>query len=80
MTPEFVARYADIVDFQATRQTMWIHARHDPHKKWLHMRYYITEGDIDMVISEWIDKWKSPTITQEVLKRIVEDKAEQGET
>jgi hypothetical protein len=68
ITPEVVARYADIATFQATRHTMWIQARKDPDKQWLQMHYCITEGDIDMVISEWADEWRIPTITQEVQK------------
>jgi hypothetical protein len=32
ITPEVVARYADIAKFQATRQTMWIQAKNDPKK------------------------------------------------
>jgi hypothetical protein len=40
---------------------MWIQARKDPDKQWLQMRYCITEGDIDMVINEWDDEWKTPS-------------------
>jgi hypothetical protein len=29
ITPEAVARYADIANFRATRQTMWIQPRRD---------------------------------------------------
>jgi hypothetical protein len=32
ITPEVVARYADIAKFQATQQTMWIQAKNDPTK------------------------------------------------
>jgi hypothetical protein len=28
------------------------------------MCYFIIEGDIDMVISEWPDEWRIPTITR----------------
>jgi hypothetical protein len=45
---------------------MWIQARKDPDKQWLQMRYCITEGDIDMVISEWDDEWRIPVLTQEL--------------
>jgi hypothetical protein len=48
---------------------MWIQARKDLDKQWLQMRYCITEGDIDMVISEWADEWRIPTITQEVSRK-----------
>jgi hypothetical protein len=40
------------------------------------MRYCITEGDIDMVINEWPDKWKIPAITQEVSERTTKGQAE----
>jgi hypothetical protein len=80
ITPEVVARYADIAKFQATRQTMWIQAKNDLEKQWLQMHYCITEGDIDMVISEWPDEWRIPTITKEVSERTTEEEAEQGET
>jgi hypothetical protein len=43
------------------------------------MRYCITEGDIDMVISEWPDEWRIPTITQEVPKTTTEGEAEHAE-
>ena len=80
ITPEVVARYTNIANFQATRQTMWIQARQDLDKQWLQMCYYITEGDIDMVISEWPDEWRIPAITQEVPEKKTEEEAEQGET
>jgi hypothetical protein len=68
ITPEAIARYAEIANFQAKQQTMWIHARQDPAKQWLQMRYYIIEGDVDMVISEWLDKWRIQAITREMPK------------
>jgi hypothetical protein len=80
ITPEAVARYGNIANFQATRHTMWIQKRKDPDKQWLHMCYCITEGDIDMVINEWADEWRIPAITQEVPERTTEEEAEQGET
>jgi hypothetical protein len=42
ITPEAVARYAKIANFQATRQTMCIQARKNPAKQWLQMCYCIT--------------------------------------
>jgi hypothetical protein len=33
-----------------------------------------------MVISEWPDEWRIPSITQEVLEKTTEEEAEQGET
>jgi hypothetical protein len=36
------------------------------------MRYYIIEGDIDMLISEWPDKWRIPTIPREVSGQTIE--------
>jgi hypothetical protein len=59
---------------------MWIQARKDLDKQWLQMRYCITEGDIDMVISEWDDEWKTPILTQEIPERTTEEEAGQGET
>jgi hypothetical protein len=56
---------------------MWIQAWQDPAKQWLQMHYFITEGDINMVISEWPDEWRIPTINQEVPERTVEEEAEQ---
>jgi hypothetical protein len=80
ITPQVVARYRDIANFQATRHTMWIQARKDPDKQWLQMHYCITEGDIDMVINEWDDEWKIPVLTQEFPERTTEEEAGQGET
>jgi hypothetical protein len=44
------------------------------------MHYCIIEGDIDMVISEWDDEWRIPTITHDFPKRKIEEEAGQGET
>jgi hypothetical protein len=44
------------------------------------MCYCITEGDIDMVISEWDDKWKILVLTQEFLERTTEEEVGQEET
>jgi hypothetical protein len=41
------------------------------------MCYCIIEGDINMVISEWPDEWRIPTINQEVPEITVEEEAEQ---
>jgi len=76
ITPKVVARYVDITNFWATRQTMWIQPRKDPNKQWLHMCYCTTEGDIYMVINEWPDEWRIPAITREVSKRIAQGEAE----
>jgi hypothetical protein len=59
---------------------MWIQPRQDPDKQWLRMHYCITEGDIDMVISEWPDEWRIPSIPQEVPERTTEGEAAQAET
>jgi hypothetical protein len=66
ITPEAIARCGNITNFWATRQAMWLQPRQDPDNQWLPMRYYIIEGDIDMVISEWTDAWRIPSIPQEV--------------
>jgi hypothetical protein len=44
------------------------------------MCYCITEGDINMVISEWPDEWRIPTITREIPERTTEEESEQGPT
>jgi hypothetical protein len=80
ITPEAVARYGGIANFWARRQAMWIQPRQDPDKQWLQMRYCITEGDIDMIISEWPDEWRIPTIPREVPGQTTEGGAAQAET
>jgi hypothetical protein len=40
------------------------------------MHYCITSGDTDMVINEWDDGWRIPSITQKVSKRAGEEEAE----
>jgi hypothetical protein len=79
-TPKVVARYGDIANFWATRQAMWIQPRQDPDKQWLPMHYCIKEGDIDMVISEWPDEWRIPSIPREVPEGPAEGEAVQAET
>ena len=66
ITPKAVARFGRIANFWARRQAMWIQSRQDPHKQWLQMCYCIIEGGIDMIINEWPDEWKIPTIPREV--------------
>jgi len=39
------------------------------------MRYYITEGDIDMTIKYWEDDLKIPTLTQEIPTKTTEEEA-----
>jgi hypothetical protein len=46
---------------------MWIKPRQDLDKQWLQMNYYVTEGDIDMIINEWPDQWRISTIPRGVL-------------
>jgi hypothetical protein len=48
--------------------------------QWLLMRYCITEGDIDMVISEWPAEWKIPSIPREVPEGPTEGEATHTET
>jgi hypothetical protein len=59
---------------------MWIQPRKEPDKQWLQMRYYITEGDIDMIINEWLDEWRIPTIPREVPRQTTEGGVAQVET
>jgi hypothetical protein len=59
---------------------MWIQPRQDPDKQWLQMRYCITKGDINMVISECLDEWRIPSIPREVSERTTEGEATQVET
>jgi hypothetical protein len=44
------------------------------------MHYCITEGDIDMVINEWPNAWRIPSIPQEVPKGPAKGEAAQVET
>jgi hypothetical protein len=43
------------------------------------MHYCITEGDIDMVINKWVDEWRVPAITHEIIERTSEEEEEKGE-
>jgi hypothetical protein len=58
ITPQAVAHYWDITNFKATQHAMWVQVPKDPNKKWLQLRYFITEGGIKMVIRYWEDEWK----------------------
>jgi hypothetical protein len=80
ITPEAVMRYGDIANFWATCQAMWIQPRQDPDKQWLPMHYCITEGDIDMVVSEWPDTWRISSIPWEVSEGPTEGEATQEKT
>jgi len=39
------------------------------------MHYYITEGDINMVIKDWEDEWRILVLTQDLLERTAEEEA-----
>jgi hypothetical protein len=73
ITPEVVALYQGITNFKATRHAMWIQARKDPDKQWLQLGYYIMEGDIQMAIKDWEDKWRIPVLTREIPTKIEEE-------
>jgi hypothetical protein len=66
ITPEVVVQYRDIVNFKATRHTVWIQARRDPEKEWLQLRYCVKEEDVEMEIRDWQDDWRIPVLTQEM--------------
>jgi hypothetical protein len=44
------------------------------------MLYCVTEGDIDMIISEWPDEWRIPTILKGVSTQTTEGGVTQVET
>ena len=52
ITPKVVAQYHGIAKFKSTIHVKWIQVQKDPDKKWLQLRYCITEGDIQMVIKD----------------------------
>jgi hypothetical protein len=80
ITPKVVTQFGGIANFWARQKSMWIQPRQDPHKQWIQMRYCITEGDIDMIIHEWLDEWKIPTIPRAIPEQITEGGASQEET
>jgi hypothetical protein len=43
------------------------------------MRYFIIEGDINMVINEWPDEWRIQAITLEVPETTTEGEVKQAE-
>jgi hypothetical protein len=59
---------------------MWIQPRQDLDKQWLQMCYCITKEDIDIIINEWLDEWRIPTIPREVLGQIAEGRVAQAKT
>jgi hypothetical protein len=80
ITPEAIARYEDIANFWDRRQAMWIQPRQDLDKQWLEMHYCFTKGDIDMIINEWPDEWRIPTIPRGVPGQTTEGGVAQVET
>jgi hypothetical protein len=44
------------------------------------MHYCVTEGDIDMIINEWPDEWRIPTIPRGVSGQTTEGGVAQAET
>jgi hypothetical protein len=39
ISPEIVQEFGQIVNFQALRHSMWLHAKRDPEKEWLRLNY-----------------------------------------
>jgi hypothetical protein len=39
------------------------------------MHYCIIEGDIDMVINEWDDEWRIPSLTQDLSEKTAKEEA-----
>jgi hypothetical protein len=37
------------------------------------LRYYITEGDIEMVIKDWEDEWRIPILTRDIPAGVEEE-------
>jgi hypothetical protein len=44
------------------------------------MHYYITKGDIDMIINECPDEWRIPAITREIPEKTTKGATTQAET
>jgi hypothetical protein len=59
---------------------MWIQARKDPKKKWLQLRYCITEGDIQIGIKDWEDEWMILVLTREIPIEIEEEEVKHEHT
>jgi hypothetical protein len=64
---ETVQEFAQIVNFQALRHSMWLQEKMDPTKEWLQLKYYMTMQDIHMEVQEWFEEWRIPTIPKTVL-------------
>jgi hypothetical protein len=58
--PEVVEEHKDISDFHVSRHTVWIHAKRDPKKNWLEMRYCITGEEVQSAMKDWPNEWKVP--------------------
>jgi hypothetical protein len=43
ITLKVVAQFKDITKFKAFKHNMWMQERKDLEKKWLQLRYYVTE-------------------------------------
>jgi hypothetical protein len=69
--------YQGISNFNAIRHVMWIQARKDPNKKCLQLCYCIMEGDIEMVIKDYEDKWRIPFLTRDIPAGVEEEEARQ---
>jgi hypothetical protein len=66
ITPEVVTQYQGITKFKETRHIIWIQAWKELENEWLQLRYCVKEEDIEMVIKDWHDEWRVPTIDQDM--------------
>jgi hypothetical protein len=61
-----VLQYQSIDNFKETSHTVWIQSRKDPENEWIQLWYCVKEKDIEMVIKDWHDDWRVPTMNQEM--------------
>jgi hypothetical protein len=50
--PELVDGHKDITYFQVSRHNVRIHAKRDPKKNWLQMRYCITREEVQWAMKD----------------------------
>jgi hypothetical protein len=64
--PEVVRENQGITYFKVSRHNMWIHAKRDPMKEWLQLRYCVTGEEVQWAMKYWPKEWKVTMIPKKV--------------
>jgi hypothetical protein len=60
ISEEKVTTYKDITLFRANMHHLYVQAKKDPAWQWFPTSYRLTTEDVNLIITDWEEEWKSP--------------------